>query len=153
MTPIDFGFAWTTTALLALAAVALSLLAAWLRRRRKFPPLVWTLVAVAVFVGALLAPSVAMDRIRLDDTGVAHRTGFWFAPTHKVLAFDGLREVVLRRLPCRGGRGRVTQCEHTVATYADGRVLSLRNGDLWRRHDAEIVAHLRDHGVALRDER
>jgi hypothetical protein len=130
-------------------AVALVLIAFGIRSfvRRGF--LRWWLVVGGALVAFFLGPTLFMDRIVVDDQGITHTTGFWFAPTVKGFDFAEIDGVRIRTERVRTRPGGAANQDFWYFINKTGESRRLVPGDLWSANDDEILRHLRVRGVEV----
>jgi hypothetical protein len=125
---------------IAVAALAAAIGALLLWRRK---PLVLALIALGVsaLAGGIIAPTLALDRVVLDDQEVEQTTGLWFAPTVKGFRLTDVTSVTISTT--RGYN------ELWIARMKDGHSQDVDPGDLWEMNGPDIIERLRAKGIQV----
>jgi hypothetical protein len=101
----------------------------------------------ALIAGGLLAPSLAYDKIVLDDDKVMETTGFWFAPNTKGFRLADIDYIVIGHVPGRKKR----KSEFWYVYYRNGKQsVSMSLSDLWKQSKEDITKRLRAKGIEIR---
>lgn len=103
---------------------------------------------IAFFVLALLAPSVAQDRLYISDDGIEHITGIWFVPRSKGFRFVDVESI--ERFEVKTGRGKWRTEDRWRLHLASGDTEEFDPGTLWEMHLEEIEAVLKAKGITFR---
>ena len=102
---------------------------------------------LAFFASVFITPMLALDRVVLDEEKLQQTTGFWFHPTVKGFA---LADVASVRIGTAVGR-KNREYEVWIVNHQNGSTETIDPGDLWVLHRADIIARLRDRGLAVYD--
>jgi len=127
----------------AVVAAMIGALLLWARR-----PLKLSLIAfgVAALAGIILAPTLAMDRVVLDDEKLEQRTGFWFAPNVKGFRLADVASVTIGT--ARDDKNR--EYEVWIVEMKNGQTRQIDPGDLWEMNGPDIIERLRGRGIEVR---
>ena len=136
--------AWVPGVAYGLAA-GMVVVAAIVQAKVRLLPLSLAMLVPAGCCGGLIAPTLASDRVVLDDEQLEQVTGLWFAPTVKGFRFDSVARIVVTRGVIEHNRRAVGW----VVEHHDGHTEVIDPGDLWESHTPEIVSHLTAHGVEV----
>ncbi|NOT24634.1 MAG: hypothetical protein HOP16_00905 [Acidobacteria bacterium] len=120
------------------AVVALAGIVLFLRIKDWRIPRV--LLLVAAFAGGIFAPSMARDRVVLDDTHLEQTTGFWFLPNITAFELDAVSSVYLTNRD---------DDEVWVVQFKDGSTQEFDPSDLWETNGRDIAMRLRTRGIAV----
>ena len=114
--------------------------------RKRFPSRV-SIVALAICVlsAGIFAPSIAIDKVELNEESLYQSTGFWFSRTVKGFDYSEVSSIAVTTAKDRKGR----DYELWVLSYQDGQTLSIDPGDLWVMHSEEITGFLRAKGLQI----
>jgi ABC-type Fe3+-siderophore transport system permease subunit len=125
---------------IAVAALAAAIGALLLWRRK---PLVLALIALGVsaLAGGIIAPTLALDRVVLDDQKLEQTTGLWFAPTVKGFRLTDVTSVTIST--ARGYN------EVWIAKMKNGHSQEVDPGDLWEMNGPDIIERLRAKGIEV----
>jgi len=134
--------AWTGPTIIGIGIVAL--LASWLLFKWNKGVGI-TIAIVTLFLVPLLAPSMYVDRVLVDDDHLESTYGFWFSPNVRSLRFEDLAEI--RYVALAGYRGG-TKYELHCLTHK-GRVEVVHGGDLAINAFPEILERAKAKGVAV----
>jgi hypothetical protein len=137
---MTYSFPAYVPILIACGAAVLALAGTVLFFRHKERRISRALVLVAALAGGIFAPSMAHDRVVVDDAYLEQTTGFWFLPT--VTAFQ-LEAVSSVHLASRDDD------EVWVFQFKDGSTQELDPGDLWETNGRDIATRLRARGIAV----
>jgi hypothetical protein len=126
---------------IAVAALAAAIGALLLWRRK---PLVLALIALGVsaLAGGIIAPTLALDRVVLDDQKLEQTTGLWFAPTVKGFRLTDVTSVTI-------STNRFGYNEVWSARMKDGHSQDVDPGDLWAMNGPDIIERLRAKGIEV----
>ncbi len=130
---------------IAVAVLAASIGAVLLRKGK---PLNHSLIAfgISALAGGFFAPTLAMDRVVLDDEKLEQTTGFWFAPTVK-----GFRLADVELITISTARGRKNrEYEVWIVKRRNGETRTIDPGDLWEMNGPDIIKRLRGKGIEVR---
>ncbi len=127
----------------AVLAATIGALLLWKRK-----PLVFTLIAfgLSALVGGFVAPTLAMDRVVLDDEKLEQTTGFWFAPTVKGFRHADVALVTIGVSRDRNDR----EYEVWIIRMKNGHTRMIDPGDLWEMNGPDIMERLREKGIEVR---
>lgn len=144
--------AWASLLLALAIAAAWLLLRHRLRRSRRWQDIpgsqMFLPVATVIALGLLLR--VGTDHVRIDSQRIVERS---VLGARDSLYLHGLESVTItRRSRVRSRAGRRSD-EIWTGTYRDGRAVDVEPGLAWTTHRAELVARLRERGVAVHDQR
>lgn len=132
---------WICIVVALIAAIAAVKL--WPTRHRQLAIMA---SVVSLYVGLLLAPALAMDRVLLNDERLQQRTGFWFSPTT-----SGFRLADVDHIQISTKRGPKSRMQTVWSVnFKDGRSLQIEPSSLWERNSLEILERLRAKGIEFR---
>lgn len=126
-------------------ALVVTLLGVYLRLRTRLHPLGYGCAAFGLIGLALIGPMMALDRVVLTKSAITQTTGFWFAPTVKGFAFQGVDRIVIA--PVRERRGERTESHWFI--HRDNQVQEIDPGDLWDHNTDTIVPWIRECGIRI----
>lgn len=123
----------------------------WCWRRRIGGHLAPGVFFASFTIPLIVVPGIATESIEVSPSRIALRTGFWFAPTRRVVALTGVTEIVekVRRVARRRASRRDRLWEFH---YRDARPARLALTDLFDAQREHVVRYLRAHGVRFRGE-
>ena len=137
------GYVPGIAAAIAILAATIGAFLLWKRQ-----PLILTLISfgLSALAGGFVAPTLAMDRVVLDDEKLEQTTGLWFAPTVK-----GFRLADVTLITIGVARDRKNR-EYEVWSVGmkNGQTRMIDPGDLWEMNGADIVERLRKKGIEVR---
>ncbi len=133
-----------TAVAIAVLAATVGALLLWKRK-----PLVFTFIAfgLTALVGGFVAPTLALDRVVLDDEKLEQTTGIWFAPTVKGFRLADVALVTIGVARDRKNR----EYEVWTVSMKDGQARLIDPGDLWERNGPDIIKRLREKGIEVRE--
>ena len=136
-------------------AVAVTVLTAvlgvYLLRKRKLLIVALASLLVSAMAGGIFVPTLAMDRVILDDEKLEQPTGIWFAPSTKGTREFRLADTALVTVS-------MAYVEHAgltevgIVTNKNGEQQVIDPGDLWVMNGADIIARLREKGIEVRQD-
>ena len=111
----------------------------------KHQPWMFALIAfgVSAVAGGLVAPTLAMDRVVLDDEKLEQTTGIWFAPTVKGFRLADVASVTISSARDRQKR----EHEVWIVVLKNGQRRRIDPGDLWEMNGPDIIERLREKGI------
>ena len=127
-------------------AVVAAMIGALLLWRRKSLSLSLIAFGVSALAGVIFAPTLAMDRVVLDDEKLEQTTGFWFAPTVKGFRLTDVASVAIGTARDKKNR----EYEVWIVTMKNGQTRQIDPGDLWEMNGADIIERLRAKGIEVR---
>ncbi|WP_437676704.1 hypothetical protein [Sorangium sp. So ce131] len=130
-------------AAIAVLAASIGALLLW---RRKPPIVALIAFGVSALAGGIVAPTLARDRVVLDDQKLEQRTGLWFAPTVKGFRLADVASVTIGSARDRKNR----EYEVWIVKTRSGEARQIDPGDLWEMNGQDIIQRLRDRGIEVR---
>lgn len=135
--------------LVGLAALAIAALGVVLYRRSGSRPVLFACLGVATFLGGIIAPGIALDRVVLDDEKLEQLSGFWFARTTRGFYLADVSSITIRNE--RDRRNNWHEVWHIA--YRDSTMSRVDPGDLWQTNGPDISRRLRTRGIVVTVER
>lgn len=105
--------------------------------------------AFGILFGLAFGPTLLMDRVIVDESGIHQNTGLWFGQTKNGFGFDGIKRVRITTGSDREG----SPVELWIAEYADRPRVQLEPGRLWLSNGDAIAKRMRDLGIEVLRER
>lgn len=102
-------------------------------------------ILIGLFVMLVVAPTLLMDRLEVNDGVLSMTRGFWFAPFIDTVDLDNVQSVEIAE---RSAKLILTQ-ESWIFTRRNGEVFTFEPGDLGHAHSEELADVFRALGIRV----
>lgn len=140
-----YSFPFYDTLIGVLATIAFAALSVYLLKRTVDPKYKVAAIIAALILGGVVTPCLALDRLKVDEFGITHKTGFWFSPTIRGIKYEDVRSICITTARDRKNR----EYEVWIITRKNGLTYEFDPGDLWEIYTIQLIKHLKSENIEV----